>query len=78
MHDRKRNARWPEGPLRQGQHDDGVLAPREEQYWPLELGGDLAHHVDRLGLKDVKLREQVIRTRRCHQERLRVTGNGLA
>ena len=32
-------------------HEDRILAPREEQDRPLELGGDLTHHEDRLGLE---------------------------
>ena len=68
VHDRKRDARGREGPLRQGEHDDRVLAAGEQQHRPLELGGDLAHHVNRLGLKNVELREQVVGTRHGHQE----------
>ena len=36
---------------RQMQHDDGVLAAREQQSGPLELGCDFADDVDRLGLQ---------------------------
>ena len=55
VHDREGDPRWPERLLGQPQHDDGVLAAGEKQHRPFELGRHLPHHVDRLGLEDVKL-----------------------
>ena len=40
---------------RQVQHHDGVLAAGEQHHRPLELAGDLAEDVDRLGLEHVEL-----------------------
>ena len=37
--------------LGQAQQHDRVLAAAEQQHRALELGGDLAHHLDRLGLE---------------------------
>jgi hypothetical protein len=68
VHDRERDVGRRERALRQGQHDDRVLATGEEQRGALELGGDLSHDVDRFRFQDVKLREQVVTTRRCHQQ----------
>jgi hypothetical protein len=50
VHHRERDAGRPERLLGQVQHDDGVLAAREQQHRALELGGDLADDVDGLGL----------------------------
>ena len=41
--------------LGQAQQHDRVLAAAEQQHRPLELGGDLAHDVDRLGLERVQV-----------------------
>ena len=57
VHHGEREARRPEGLLRQAQQHDRVLAAREEQHRTLPLGGDLAHDVDRLGLECVEVGE---------------------
>src|SRR3954449_4611981 len=59
VHQREREPPRPEGLLGQPQHHDRVLAAAEEHHRPLELGGDLAHHVDRLGLEDLQVVELV-------------------
>ena len=67
VHDRKRDPGRPERPLGQREHNEGVLAAREQQHRPLELGSHLAHDVDRLGFEHIKLRRQVIRAGVGHQ-----------
>jgi hypothetical protein len=62
VHHRERDPGRPERLLRQRQHHDRVLAAGEQQHRPLELGGDLAHDVDGLGLEHVELGQLVIRT----------------
>ena len=57
---RERDLRRAEGLLRQAQHDDRVLAAREQQDGLLELGGDLTDDVDRLGLELVQLAQLVV------------------
>ena len=59
VHQREREAARPEGLLGEAQQDDRVLAAGEQQHRPLELRGDLAHDVDRLGLEDAQVRELV-------------------
>ncbi len=44
----------------QVQHDDGVLAPREQQRRPLELGRHLPEDVDGLGLEGAQVRQAVV------------------
>ena len=51
VHQRERERRRAEGLLGQAQQHDRVLAAAEQQHRSLELGRDLAHHVDRLGLQ---------------------------
>src|SRR5204862_4525592 len=51
VHQREREARRAERLLGQAQQHDRVLAAREEQHGALELRGDLAHDVDRLGFE---------------------------
>ncbi len=55
VHDGKGDPGRPEGLRRKPQHDDGIFAAGEQQHRPLEFGGNLAHHMDGLGLKDVEL-----------------------
>ena len=55
VHHRERDRRRPERLLGQAQQHDRVLAAAEQQHGPLELGGDLADDVDRLGLEDVQV-----------------------
>jgi hypothetical protein len=55
VHDGEREAGRAEGLLGEAQQDDGVLASREEQDGPLELGGDLAHDEDGLRLQGVQV-----------------------
>src|SRR5262249_26817402 len=57
VHDREREPPRTEGLLREAEEDDRVLAAGEEQHRPLELGGELAEDVDRLGLELVEVRE---------------------
>ena len=57
VHQREREARRSERLLRQSQQHDGVLATREQQHRVLELGCDLAHDEDRLGLQRVEVGE---------------------
>ena len=57
VHDREREARRPERLLGEAQQHDRVLAAREQQHGSLELGGDLAHDEDRLGLQGVEMRK---------------------
>ena len=58
VHDRERQRAGAERLLRQPQQHDRVLAAGEQQHGPLELGGDLAHDVDRLGLERAQLRHR--------------------
>ena len=51
VHHRERDARRPERPVGEVEHDDGVLAAGEQQHGPLALGGDLADDRDRLVLE---------------------------
>ena len=51
VHQRERERRRAERLLGQPQQHDRVLAAAEQQHRALEFGGDLAHHVDRLGLE---------------------------
>ena len=51
VHQREREGARPEGLLGQAQQHDRVLAAAEQQHRALEFGGDLAHHLDRLGLE---------------------------
>ena len=51
VHHRERERRRAKRLLGQAQQHDRVLAAAEQQHRPLELGDDLAHHVDRLGLE---------------------------
>ena len=60
VHHRERELAGPEGLLGQVQHDDGVLAAREQQDRPLELGRDLADDVDRLGLEGPEVGQLVV------------------
>ncbi len=55
VHDRERHRSGPEGLGRQVQHDDRVLAPREEQSRAFDRRGDLAEDVHRLGLELVEV-----------------------
>ena len=55
VHHRERERRRTEGLLGDPEQHDRVLAAREQEHRPLELGGDLAHHVDRLGLQLLEL-----------------------
>ena len=50
--------RRPEGLDREVEHDDGVLAPAEEQDRAFEFADDLADDVDRLAFQHVELRER--------------------
>jgi hypothetical protein len=59
VHHRERQTAWPERLQCQVQHDDGVLAAGEQQHRPLELGGDLADDVDRLGLEHPQMAQLV-------------------
>ena len=55
VHEREREARRAERLLGQAQQHDRVLAAAEQQHRLLELGGDLAHDVDRLGLEGLEV-----------------------
>jgi hypothetical protein len=57
VHEREREPARPEGLLGQAQQHDRVLAAGEQQHGPLELGGDLAHDVDGLGLQGSQVRK---------------------
>ena len=57
VHQRERERRRAERLLGQAQQHDRVLAAAEQQHRPLEFGGDLAHHVDRLGLERAQVAE---------------------
>ena len=59
VHDREGHRGRPEGLLGQVQHDDGVLAAREEQHGALELRRHLTEDVDRLGLERAEVRQAV-------------------
>jgi hypothetical protein len=67
VHDREGDPGGREGPLRQGEHDDRVLAAGKEQDRPLELGGHLPHHVNRLGFEYLELGQRVVRAHHGHQ-----------
>ena len=56
----------PERLMGQVQHDDGVLAPREEEHGALELGRHLAEDVDGLGLERAQVRQAVMAGARPH------------
>ena len=58
VHDRERELAGPERLLGEPQQHDRVLAAREEQHRPLELGRDLAEDVDGLRLELVEVRER--------------------
>ena len=58
VHHRERELARPERLLRQPEQHDRVLAAGEQQHRPLQLGGDLAEDVDRLGLELVEVRER--------------------
>ncbi len=60
VHHRERQPAGTEGPQRQMQHDDGVLAAREQQHRPLELGGHLPNDVDRLCLQRTQVAQFVL------------------
>ena len=68
VHDRERHPRRGERLDGEVQHHDRVLAAREQQRRPLELGGDLTDDVDRLGLQRSQVGELVGRG----HERIRV------
>ena len=55
VHDRERQRAWPKSFLRQAQQHDGVLAGREQQHWPLQLGDHLADDVHGLGFQQPQL-----------------------
>ena len=55
VHQRERQPRRPERTLREPQEHRGVLTAGEQQRGTLELGGDLADDVDRLGLERVEM-----------------------
>ena len=57
VHEREREARRAERLLGQAQQHDRVLAAAEQQHRALELGGDLAHDVDGLGLERLQVGE---------------------
>src|SRR6478736_3786538 len=57
VHEREREPRGAERLLGQPQQHDRVLAAAEQQHRLLELGRDLAHHVDRLGLERLQVGE---------------------
>jgi hypothetical protein len=59
VHDRKRDPGRRERLLRQPQHHDRVLAAREQQHRPLELGHHLTHHEDALRFKRIQMRDAV-------------------
>ena len=71
VHEREREATRPERLLGEPEEDDRVLAAGEEQHRPLELGGDLAHDVDRLGLERVEVGEVDERSRGRRRSPLR-------
>jgi hypothetical protein len=48
VEERHWDVRGAKGLFREAQQADGILAARKEQGGALELGGDLAHDVDRL------------------------------
>ena len=60
VHDREGQAGRPEGLLGQPEHDDRVLAAREQQHGTLELGHHLAHDVDRLRLERLEMGQLVL------------------
>jgi hypothetical protein len=78
VHQRKGDARRAERPLREGKHHDRVLTAREQQHRPLELGGDFPQDLDRLGLEDIEVGQQVVRARRWHQGAFGSVGTGCA
>ena len=60
VHHREREASRAERLLGQAHQHDRVLAAAEQQHRPLELGGDLTHDEDRLGLERLQVRELVL------------------
>src|SRR3954453_2075817 len=59
VHEREREQRRAERLLGQAQQHDRVLAAAEQQHRLGQLGGDLAHDVDRLGLEGLQVRQLV-------------------
>ena len=57
VHQREREATRPERLLGEAQQHDRVLAAAEQQHGLRQLGGDLAHDVDRLGLERLQMRQ---------------------
>jgi hypothetical protein len=55
VQDRERERAGAERLDRELEQDERVLAAGEQQHRPLELGGHLAHDVDRLRLEAVEL-----------------------
>lgn len=73
VHDRERQSPGPKRLQRQVQHDDGVLAPREQQHWPLELGGHLPDDVDGFGLQQAQMAQLVLAGCGAHRH---IAGHG--
>src|SRR3954452_4980287 len=59
VHERERERRRAERLLGESQEHDRVLAAAEQQHGLGQLGGHLAHHVDRLGLEGLEVRQLV-------------------
>ena len=66
MHHHERQLRWPEGFLGDVQHDDAVLATREQQTGILKLGGHLAEDVNRFRFELAKIGEVKGHQRQCY------------
>ena len=61
VHDGEGEACRPEGLLGQAQEHDRVLAPREQEHGPLELGRHLPHDEDGVSLQGIEVGELVAR-----------------
>ena len=59
VEERHGNVRGAKGFFREAQEADGILAAGKEQGGALELGGDLAHDMDRLGFEMLQMIKMV-------------------
>src|SRR6188472_1205036 len=74
VHEREGEATGAERLLGEPQENDRVLAAGEEEHRAFELGGDLAHYVDRLGLERVEVGEADEGGRGRHRSPVRRAG----
>src|SRR5690606_3679872 len=76
VHDGEGDRRGRERLLRQVEHDEGVLAAREEQHWALTGRRDLTEDVDRLRLQRGEMADAVVAHRRNTPLSMTPSGSG--